>query len=144
MARGVLFTTPKSVLVEGNLFENVSGAAVLLAGDAHLWYETGACEDVRIVGNTFRNCLTAHYQYCEAVISAYPTVEDLAAQRRPYHGDLVVENNRFETFDAPLLFARSVEGIRWRGNRIVENADYAGWKKPRFVTDGCTKVSIAK
>ena len=144
MARGVLFTTPKPVRVEGNIFENVTGAAVLLAGDAHLWYETGACEDVRIVGNTFRNCLTAHYQYCEAVISAFPTVENLNAQRRPYHGNLLVEDNVFETFDAPLLYARSVGRIAWKGNRVVENDDYAGWKKPRFVTEGCSDVRIEK
>ena len=142
MARGVLFTTPKPVLVRGNLFENVSGAAILLAGDARLWYETGACDGVRVVGNVFRNCLTSHFQYCEAVVSVFPTVEDLSLQARSYHRNLHVEDNVFETFDAPLLFARSVDGVFWRGNRIVSNDRYSGWGKARFMTDGCKRLKI--
>ncbi len=142
MARGVLFTTPKPVRVERNLFENVSGAAVLLAGDVRLWHETGGCRDVRIAKNVFRNCLTSKFQYCEAVISAYPTVEDVAAQTVAYHQKLTVADNVFETFDAPLLFARSVDEIAWRNNSVVTNDLYTGWGKPRFTAEGCRKVEI--
>lgn len=144
MARGVLFTTPRPVRVARNLFENVSGAAVLLAGDVRLWYETGGCRDVRIERNVFRNCLTSKFQYCEAVITAYPTVEDLSAQTVAYHRNLTVEDNVFETFDAPLLFARSVDEITWRRNRVVTNDLYAGWGKARFMTEGCRKVQIER
>lgn len=144
MARGVLFTTPKPVRVERNLFENVSGAAILLAGDVRFWHETGGCRDVRVARNVFRNCLTSKFQYCEAVISVYPTVEDLSAQTTAYHRNLTVVDNVFETFDAPLLFARSVDAIVWRGNRIDESDRYAGWGKPRFTTEGCRKVEVWK
>lgn len=47
-ARGSLFTTPERVLVEGNLFDHSSGSAILLAGDAQGWYESGACHEVVI------------------------------------------------------------------------------------------------
>ncbi|MBQ9759434.1 MAG: NPCBM/NEW2 domain-containing protein, partial [Opitutales bacterium] len=41
-ARGALFTTPRKVVVEDNVFKNVAGSAILLAGDAQGWYESGA------------------------------------------------------------------------------------------------------
>lgn len=141
-ARGALFTSPRPIRVEGNLFDRVSGSAILLAGDAKYWFESGACEDIRIVGNVFRNNLTSRFQFTEGVISVYPEIKDLAAQKTPYHRNIVVEDNLFETFDVPLLFARSAENIRWRRNRIVGNRDYAGWGKPRFRTEGCRSVSI--
>lgn len=141
-ARGALFTSPRPIRVEGNLFDRVSGAAILLAGDAQGWYESGACEDIRIAGNVFRDNLTSRFQFTEGVISIYPEIKDLAAQKRAYHRNIIIEDNLFETFDVPLLFAKSAEGIRWRHNRVVENAHYTGWGKPRFITVGCRDVRI--
>lgn len=45
-ARGLLVTTPGKVLIENNVFES-SGSAILIAGDANGWYESGAvrCAD---------------------------------------------------------------------------------------------------
>lgn len=121
-ARGALFTTPKSVLVEGNLFENVSGTAILLAGDAGGWYESGACEDVTIRGNTFVNCLTSRYQFCEAVITAYPMVADLANQSVPYHKHIKIEDNIFRCPQKPLYFFLSTDDITYSNN--IESPAY--------------------
>jgi hypothetical protein len=141
-ARGVLFTTPKKIVCEGNFFDHVSGAAILLAGDAQGWYESGACEDVVIRKNRFRDCLTSRFQYCDALVSIHPEVKDLAAQKRRYHHNVVIEDNEIETSDAPLLFALSAENVVWRRNRVTRHDRYQGWGKPAFQTQGCENISL--
>ncbi len=115
-ARGILITTPKKVVIANNLFDSVSGAAILFAGDAQGWYESGACEDVLITHNTFRNCMTSRFQFCEAVISSYPMVRELPRQKEPYHKNIRVKNNIFENNHAPLLFQISTQPLIWEDN----------------------------
>ena len=115
-ARAALFTTPKQVVVSGNTFDHVSGSAILLAGDAANWYESGACRDVNIQGNTFKDCLTSKYQFCTAVIAVAPTVEDLADQKTPYHSGIRVIGNTFDCPGAKLYDAVSAEDVVWRDN----------------------------
>lgn len=141
-ARGSLFTTPKPVVVEGNRFINSSGSAILLAGDANGWYESGGCTDVLIRDNLFRNNLTSRYQFTEALISIYPEVPDLKNQRAYYHRNVRIENNTFETFDVPLLFAISTGGLSFAGNTVRYNADYPAWNRPPFILRRCEDVVI--
>lgn len=106
-ARGALFSTPKKTVIENNLFDHTSGTAILLCGDCNGWYETGACRDVLIKNNTFINSLTSLFQFTNAIISIYPEIPNLKEQVKYFHGGtdvpgIVVENNRFETFDAPI------------------------------------------
>ena len=113
-ARAALFTTPKHVSVVGNTFDHVSGSAILLAGDAANWYESGACRDVQIRDNVFRHCLTSKYQFCTAVIAVSPTVEDLAGQKTPYHRGISIIGNTFDCPGAKLYDAISAEEPIWR------------------------------
>lgn len=115
-ARAALFTTPKQVTVYHNTFDHVSGSAILFAGDAANWYESGACQDVSICNNVFSNCLTSAYQFCTAVIAVAPTVSDLAAQKTPYHRNIKVTNNFFDCPGAKLYDAISVEDVVWEDN----------------------------
>lgn len=128
-ARGALFSTPRKVLCADNLFDHVSGCAILLCGDCNGWYETGACREVSIRHNVFRNVLTSPFQFTAAVISIYPEIPDLAHQKAYFHGGrrgaIRIEDNRFETFDAPLLYAKSVSGLRYRHNTVVHTDAYA-------------------
>lgn len=141
-ARGVLFTTPKRIVCEGNFFDRVSGSAILLAGDAQGWYESGACEDLVIRRNRFRDCLTSVFQYCDALVSIHPEVKDLNAQRRRYHRNVVVEDNEIETFGVPLLYALSAANVTWRQNRVTRHDRYRGWGQPAFQTIGCENVVV--
>ena len=50
-ARGLLVSTPGKVVIENNVFES-SGSAILIAGDANYWYESGAVKDVLIKETT--------------------------------------------------------------------------------------------
>ena len=119
-ARGTLFTTPKPVLIENNTFDHVSGTAILLAGDASGWFESGACRDVTIQNNRFIDCLTSSYQFCTAVITAYPMVRNLKEQKSPYHGNITVKNNEFRCPGAKLQSWISTENVVWRENKEMK------------------------
>ena len=141
-ARGSLFTTPCPVLVENNKFEHSSGSAILLAGDANGWYESGACHDVLIRNNVFHNNLTSRYQFTEALISIYPEIPDLKGQTDYYHRNVRIENNRFETFDVPLVYAISTDGLSFRKNTVAYGNDYPAWNKAPFILRRCANVKI--
>lgn len=147
-ARGALFSTPRRTVVEENLFDHTSGAAILLCGDCNGWYETGACRDVVIRRNRFVNALTSLYQFTEAVISIYPVIPDLDSQQSYFHGGpqggIRIEANEFDTFDAPILFARSVDGLRLRGNIVRTNDDYVPFhpNRSRIRLERVTRVEI--
>lgn len=147
-ARGTLFSTPKATVVEDNLFDHTSGAAVLLCGDCNGWYETGACRNVIIRKNRFVNALTNLFQFTNAVISIYPEIPNLKDQQKYFHGgkdgDIVIEDNVFETFDAPILYAKSVDGLVYRRNVIKVNHDYKAFhpNQRRFWLERVTNVSI--
>ena len=130
-ARGALFSTPKPVLCARNVFDHTSGCAVLLCGDCNGWYETGACTDVRIEDNRFVNALTSEYQFTEAVVSICPEIPDLAGQTRPFHRNIRICGNRFETFDRPLVYAKSVDGLIVKGNAVVRNRDFPPFHRNR-------------
>lgn len=149
-ARGALFSTPQDVLVENNLFDHTSGTAILLCGDCNGWYETGACRKVVIRRNRFINALTNLFQFTNAVISIYPEIPNLAAQEKFFHGGkdggILIEDNVFETFDAPILYAKSVDGLIYRRNTVKVNSDYSPfhWNKDRFLLERVTNVKIAE
>lgn len=144
-ARGVLISTPGKVLIENNVFES-SGSAILVAGDANYWYESGAVRDVLIRGNTFKSpCLTNVYQFCEAIISIYPEIPEPEKAPRPFHRNIRIEENTFYPFDYPVLYALSTEGLSFSRNTIIRSGDYAPYHKNKHMISlvGCKGVSIS-
>lgn len=123
-ARGALFSTPKPTAIVDNLFDHTSGCAILLCGDANGWYETGSCREIIIRGNKFVNALTSMYQFTTAVISIYPEIPDLEGQTTYFHSGIRIEGNEFETFDNPILYAKSVDGLTFKNNNITTNTEY--------------------
>lgn len=149
-ARGSLFSTPRKTIVENNLFDHTSGAAILLCGDCNGWFETGACRHVIIRKNRFVNALTNLFQFTNALISIYPEIPDLKGQQQYFHGGpeggIVIEDNEFETFDAPILYAKSVDGLVFRNNTIKLNTEYKPFhpNRNRFWLERVTNVTIAE
>lgn len=147
-ARGALFSTPRPTVVENNTFDHTSGTAILLCGDCNGWFETGACRNVMIRNNHFINALTSMYQFTNAVISIYPEIPELEKQQAYFHGGkeggIVIENNVFDTFDAPILYAKSVDGLVFRNNAIRTNTEYAPFhfNRSRFWLEKVTRVSV--
>ena len=143
-ARGALFSTPKKVICSHNLFDHTHGAAILLCGDCNGWYETGACRDVTIAHNRFVNALTANYQFTNAIISIYPEIPNLEQQKKYFHSNICIKNNIFETFDEPILYAKSVENVIYKNNTIIKNYDFKPfhWNKERFKIERGKNVMI--
>lgn len=131
--RATLFTTPGRIVCTDNLFENVAGQPIYLAGDAWDWYESGACRDVLVKNNVFRRC---GFKSGRGMIQIEPAVHDLKAQKERYHRNILVENNVFEDFTLPLVWARSAENVVLRGNKIINGNE-------RIVTESAS-VRIEK
>lgn len=142
-ARGLLLSTPGKIIVENNTFES-SGSAILIAGDANQWYETGAVKDVLIRGNTFNYpCMSSLYQFCEAIISIYPEVPQPNINL-PYHRNIRIDNNIFHPFDYPILYAKSTDGLTFCGNTLIRDTTYAPFhhRKDGITLEWCKNVSI--
>ncbi len=142
-ARGLLVSTPKPVRIENNVFES-SGSAILIAGDANHWYESGACNDVVIRNNTFSDCcLTSLYQFCEGIISIYPEIPEPKLSM-PFHRNIHISHNTFLPFDYPVLYAKSVENLSFSNNRIIRSHSFMPWhlRKHMLTFEYCNKVKV--
>lgn len=121
--RGLLVTTRRKVVIEGNEFDRVGMQAILIADDALSWYESGPVRDVLIRNNVFRECghnaLPANY-----VIAIAPENHELIPA--PVHRNIRIENNRFYCYSAPLLSARSVQGLAFTGNMVTYVRPFEG------------------
>jgi hypothetical protein len=143
-ARGLLVSTPGEVIIENNIFES-SGSAILISGDANFWFESGAVKNVQIKNNTFTDlCNTSSYQFCEGVISIYPIIPDMEENTPPFHKNITIEGNRFEVFDYPVLFARSVNGLHFKNNTLVRSYRFEPYhsRQYTFSFEGCTNIEI--
>jgi len=144
-ARGLLVTTPGKVVIEDNVFES-SGSAILISGDANGWYESGAVRDVLIRGNTFKApCLTNRYQFCEGVISILPIIPKPEAAPKPFHRNVRIENNVFHAFDYPVLYAKSVGGLAFTGNKIIRSRQYEPYhhRKHMLSFEYCRGITVS-
>lgn len=148
-ARGTLLNTSKPVLVERNYFHRISGAGILVSSDCNMWFESGRTRQMVIRGNVFEDVLTSLYQFTEAVISIFPVIPELERQHKPFYGNgkdgIVIEDNVFKTFDTPLLFARSTDGLVWRRNQIIETSTFPRYhhNQERYRLEGSRGVKIS-
>ena len=143
-ARGILISTPGRVVVENNIFES-SGAAILIAGDANYWYETGAVKDVLITKNIFRApCLTSMYQFCEGIISIFPEIPK-PDPKNPFHQNIRIVENEFHMFDYPALYALSVEGLTFTGNKLIRSRQFEPFhnRKAGLTFENCKIITVA-
>ncbi len=142
-ARGLLISTPGKVVIEDNIFES-SGSAILIAGDANQWYESGAVKDVLIRNNEFRYiCMSSMYQFCEGIISVSPEIPQ-PDSKYPFHRNIRIENNTFHPFDYPILFAKSVDGLSFTGNKLIRSKKISPFHKRKFgfTFNACKHVLI--
>ena len=142
-ARGLLLSTPGKIMVENNRFES-SGSAILIAGDANYWYESGAVKDVTIRNNTFEYpCMSSMYQFCEAIISILPEIPE-PDSKYPFHRNIRIENNTFHPFDYPILYAKSVDGLSFVNNTLIRSTKIKPFHKRKagITLDACKDVVI--
>ncbi|MDQ2764555.1 MAG: right-handed parallel beta-helix repeat-containing protein [Pseudomonadota bacterium] len=140
-ARGFLLSTSGRVLIEGNYF-HTPGAAILVAGDANYWFESGPVRDVTIRNNHFDNC--NYGVWGRACIDICPEIAPEHRHGTVYHRNIRVENNMFDIFDPRLLAAQCVAGLTFAGNTLRPSTAYpapdAGGEA--FAVTDCADVVI--
>jgi len=144
-ARGLLISTPGKVLIENNRFQS-SGSAILIAGDANYWYESGAVGDVTIRGNVFGEaCLSSPYQFGEGIISIDPEIPK-PDPAFPFHRNIRIENNEFHPSDYPVLYAKSVDGLTFSGNRLIRSRHFepVHARKTTLTFEACRRVRVER
>ncbi|MDY3919309.1 MAG: hypothetical protein SOZ59_09960 [Candidatus Limivivens sp.] len=117
--KGVLLNGRGRSLVERNLF-TVPGAAVLMAGDAVRWFESGATGEICIRENQFEGCGYAS-DWGRGVIQASPQFQE--GETGVYHKRIQVLDNRFTGNVLPILWMEHVGTVEFRGNDVDEAAD---------------------
>ena len=147
---GIRATTPKPVLIENNYF-STAGHAIHIEGDAVVWLESGSINNLTIRNNTFDNCLTSgshtgeRWQWGEAVITILPSHHPSEDETLLYHRNIKIENNKFNAYDKPLLYARSVDNLEFKNNDIKRNHDYKPylWLTTPYLFWNCRNVEMS-
>jgi polygalacturonase len=141
--RGILLTTPRKAVVENNTFFRTGMSAILIEADAEGWYESGPVRDVTIRNNEFVDCA---YQGGpgNAIIAINPS-NKVADVKKPVHFNIRIENNVFKTFDYPVLYAKSTQGLVFKDNTVIRTHDLApqSENKRMFYFNGCSDVRIS-
>lgn len=150
-ARGILFTTSGKVKIHCNHFFS-AGSAILIEGDTNYWFESGPVRNVEIYDNHFIDCATSvrdsitHWGWGEAVITVTPSHRPENETEKRYHSGITVRDNVFEVFDGHVIYARSVDGLKFHGNKVVKTASYKPvlWNRYMFTFEGCRHVDIGE
>lgn len=140
--RGTLVTTPRKVVIENNTYYKVGMSAILIEGDAEGWFESGPVSDVLIQANTFVDC-TYNGGPGNAVIAINPSNSIIDADR-PVHKNIRIKDNLFKSFNTPLLFAKSTEGILFANNTVERTVQWklSAKNSVMFSLNGCKNVII--
>ena len=140
--RGLLITTPRKAIIENNTFEKTGMSAILIEGDAEGWFESGPVCDILIRNNTFIDCA---YQGGpgNAVIALNPSNTQIDPDR-PVHKNVRIEDNVFQVFDYPILYAKSTKGLAFKNNTVIRTKDLQprSSNKHAFFLNGCSQVVI--
>ncbi|MGB8535864.1 MAG: hypothetical protein WCD57_05585, partial [Acidobacteriaceae bacterium] len=121
-ARGALFGSQASTVVEDNFFDHLSGPALLFTADASDWFENAPARNVLVRHNRFLD--TNMGPYGQGSISIIFPVEGTRGGQYFNARNIRIEDNSFELFQRPLLYAASVEGLSFKHNRVLFNNDY--------------------
>lgn len=139
--RGILVTTRKKVVIDNNRFVRTGMHAILIADDASSWYESGPVQDLLIQNNRFEEC-GFNSGPGNHVIAIAPENHRLV-EKKYVHKNIRIQNNYFKVYDAPLVSARSVDGLVF-SNNTVELSPLFPPKEARasFHLTASTKVTI--
>jgi hypothetical protein len=104
--RGILLTTRRPILIQGNRFFRTQMHAVLIEDDAAGWYESGPVHDLTIRGNSFFEC-------AERVIHINP---ENTTHGGPVHKNITIEDNVFTLSGNGAAYAKSTDDLAITAN----------------------------
>lgn len=134
--RGILITTRRKSLIEGNTFYGMQMSGILVADDGLSWYESGPVHDLTIRRNTFLNC-------GEPVINIDPENREY---KGAVHKNITIEENYFymRKNSSSVIRAKAVDGLVIRHN-LIYTSDAEKNKESDFIqTRDCNGVSVEK
>lgn len=115
-ARSILLSSNREILIENNTFIRPMMAAISIAGDMNYWFESGNVNGLTIRNNHFIDGCTGNLN--QAIITFEPIILNPELSENPFHSNVVIENNLFETFDNPILDIFSVNNLNFNNNTI--------------------------
>lgn len=127
-ARGLLIGSRGKVLIENCRFHN-PGAAILFEGDARFWFEQAGVRDVTIRNNVFDNCRFGVWG--DAIIATGTGLDEKYLSSCRYNRNILIENNTFRIFSAPVLKMYVTSGLIFRNNKIITTTDYPSQREPK-------------
>lgn len=134
--RGILITTRRKSLIEGNTFYGMQMSGILVADDGLSWYESGPVHDLTIRRNTFFNC-------GEPIINIDPENREY---KGAVHKNITIEENCFymRKNNSSVIRAKAVDGLVIRHN-LIYTSDTEKNKESDFIqTRDCNEVSVEK
>ena len=136
--RGILVTTPRKVVIQDNIFDKLGMSAILIEGDSRYWFESGPCQDVSILDNTFIECgyNNTSDNPSGAVIGINPSNSKIDPAF-PVHRNIRIIGNTFRMIERPVMRAKSAGPIVFRGNIVT------GIGRPEIFLNGCSSVDIS-
>jgi len=116
-ARGFVVKT-RDAIVENNVFDGVSGAAVFVAVEGDHWRESIATRDVVVRNNVIRDCNSGPSRRWAAVC-VFALTEGGRQGDVGVHRNVTIANNVIERSDNAAMFVSSADGVRITGNVIT-------------------------
>ena len=120
--RGVLASGLKKVHISGCKFHS-SGAGVFVSGDFSYWYESGPVAEMVIEENFFDNCNYNPNAATREPLAVFPELRSLQ-DGFWYHGNIVVRNNHFRSWEQTLVSMMSVRKAEVVGNTFEQDDRY--------------------
>lgn len=122
-ARGILLGSRGKIVVEDCVF-HTPGTAILLEGDARTGSEQAGVRDLTIRHNTFDNCNFSVGPWGTAAIQVRAGINESKREISRYNRNILIEDNLFKVFTPRILNMYSVDGLKYRNNRIENTSDY--------------------
>ena len=140
--RGLLVTTRRNVLIEGNTFYRTGMHAILIADDCNSWFESGAVKNVIIRNNKFIDC--AYNSAPGDYVIAIKPETNIFENGKCVHSNVRITGNYFQIFDTPILFAKNVSGLIFSENSVELNKQdgFPVSNSPAFDLNHCGNVEL--
>ncbi|MEK3890101.1 right-handed parallel beta-helix repeat-containing protein [Bacillus sp. FSL K6-3431] len=124
--RGILCTTRKKVLIEGNHFQNITMSCIFISNDSNDWYESGPVRDMTIRGNTFYITPIERWNYRKPAIYIHPIALGEKVSPVPIHKNITIENNTFYMGHECAVSAENVDNLSIKNNKIINLQEDSG------------------